>query len=105
MRPSPRVPRFALLLLTLLMPDRVASQAPRFTVEDVLDVRSATVGDVSDDGRWVVITTSSLRDRLGTDQSRFGDPTYIAPSVAEISVVDTRTGEVRKLFPDRRQAR
>jgi len=105
MRPSARIPFLALLSLILLTPDRAASQAPRFTVDDVMDVRSASVGDLSDDGRWLVITTASLRDRLGADQSRYGDPTYVAPSVAEISIVDTRTGEARKLFPDQRQAR
>ena len=105
MSPSARMSRFALLLLIVLPPGRLAAQAPRFSLDDVLDVRSATVGDLSDDGRWVVITTASLRDRLGADQSRFGDPTYTAPSKAEVSVVDTRTGEARKLFADQRQAR
>ncbi|MBI2403329.1 MAG: S9 family peptidase [Gemmatimonadetes bacterium] len=105
MSPSARVLRLVPLLLIILPPGRLAAQGPRFTLDDVLDVRSVTVGDLSDDGRWVVITTASLRDRLGGDQGRFGDPTYIAPAVAEITVVDTRTGETRKLFADKRQAR
>jgi len=105
MIPSGRLPRLALLLLLLLVPRPAVSQAPRFTVDDVLDVRNVSAGDLSDDGRWLVITTASLRDRLGGDQSRFGDPTYVAPGVAEISVVDTRTGENRRLFTDKRQAR
>src|SRR3990172_4341076 len=77
MSPSARTSRLALLLLIALLPGRLASQAPPFTVDDVLDVRGVTVGDLSDDGRWAVVTTASLRDRLGTDQSRFGDPTYV----------------------------
>jgi dipeptidyl aminopeptidase/acylaminoacyl peptidase len=76
-----------------------------FTTTDVLDVKNASVGTVSEDGGWVVVTTASLRDRLGTDQYRYGDPTYIAPAVAEISIVDTRTGAARMLFPDKRTAR
>ena len=97
--------RLAPVLLIGLFPASLLAQAPRFTLDDVLDVRGVSVAAVSDDGRWAVITTSTLRDRLGTDQSRFGDPTYLGPSVAEISVLDTRSGAARKLFPDKRQAR
>ena len=86
-----------------VLPAQAAAQG--FTLDDVLSVRSVNVGDVSDDGRWAVVTTASLRDRLGTDQSRFGDPTYTGPSVAEIAVIDTRTGEARVLFGEKRQAR
>jgi hypothetical protein len=50
----------------------------RFTVEDMLDVANVTVADVSADGHWIAATSSSLRDRIGIDNSRFGDPTYIA---------------------------
>ncbi len=113
MRRSPRVSPRILLGLPLLLaalharslPAQVAQATTRFTVDDVLTVRNAAVGDVSPDGRWAVITLSSLRDRLGVDNSRFGDPTYTSPGVAEITVVDTRSGESRKLFPDKRQAR
>jgi dipeptidyl aminopeptidase/acylaminoacyl peptidase len=97
------------ILVVLVMAARApglrAQQAGGFTVEDVLGVRSAGVGDVSRDGRWAVITSAALRDRIGVDNGRYGDPTYVSPSLAEISVVDTRTGQSRKLFPDRRQAR
>lgn len=100
-----RTTRLVLLILLALPLGRLPAQSQRFTLDDVLDVRSVTVGDVSEDGRWVVIATAALRDRLGTDNSRFGDPTYVPPSVAVITVVDTRTGGERKLFPDKRQAR
>lgn len=76
-----------------------------FTIDDVLDVRNASVGAVSPDGGAVVVTYGALRDRIGIDNYRFGDPTYIAPSVAEIAIIDTRTGAARPLFPDKRQAR
>ncbi|MBI3981755.1 MAG: S9 family peptidase [Gemmatimonadetes bacterium] len=82
-----------------------STTAAGFTLDDVLSVRNVTVGDVSADGRWIVVATAALRDRLGTDNSRFGDPTYVAPSSAELVVIDTRTGERRPLFPDKRQAR
>lgn len=76
-----------------------------FTIEDVLDTRNVSLADLSDDGRWAVVTTTTLRDRVGVDNSRYGDPTYINPGVAEISIVDLRSGAWRKLFEDRRQAR
>jgi len=84
---------------------QAAADRAGFTISDVLDVKNASVGAVSEDGGWVVITTTSLRDRLGIDNYRYGDPTYIAPGVAEISVVDTRTGQSTKLFPEKRSAR
>jgi dipeptidyl aminopeptidase/acylaminoacyl peptidase len=46
-----------------------------------------------------------LRDRLGADNHRFGDPTYIAPGAAAIAIVDTRSGESTPLFAGRRQVR
>jgi len=111
MRRVPLAPRVVALLLVLIavrMP--VAAQsavgvATGFTMDDVLSVRSTSLGDVTADGRFAVVTTSGLRDRLGSDNSRFGDPTYVAPGVAEISVIDTQTGETRRLFPEARQAR
>lgn len=114
MRPAgQRASARALLLLSLLwatssvpVPAQTAPPAPAgFTLQDVLDVKNVSIGDVSEDGRWAVVTTASLRDRLGTDNYRFGDPTYVGPGVAEISIIDTRSGESRKLFADKRQTR
>ncbi len=97
--------RAALVLFVALAPLRLPAQAaPRFTLDDVLTVRTVSVGDLSDDGRWLVVATSSLRDRLGIDNSRFGDPTYIAPRRADLTVIDTRTGATQRLFPEKRQA-
>jgi dipeptidyl aminopeptidase/acylaminoacyl peptidase len=76
-----------------------------FTVEDMLDVVNITVADLSDDGRWIAATAGSLRDRIGIDNYRFGDPTYIAPSVADVWIIDTQSSKAQKLFPDKRQVR
>ncbi|MBK8314316.1 MAG: hypothetical protein IPL01_09960 [Acidobacteria bacterium] len=76
-----------------------------FTVDDMLDVVNYGAADVSDDGRWVAATGATLRDRIGIDNTRFGDPSYIAPSNAEVLVIDTQTGRTRKLFSDKRQVR
>src|SRR5262249_48093098 len=50
-------------------------------------------------------TTSSLHDRIGIDNARFGDPTYIAPSVTDVLIIDTQTGKTQKLFPHKEQVR
>lgn len=76
-----------------------------FTMEDVLDVRSVNLAAVSVDGRFAVTTTGSLRDRLGVDSYRYGDPTYIAPDVADVAIVDTRSGQSTRLFAEKRTAR
>src|ERR1051325_3501444 len=47
-----------------------------FTVEDMLDAVNVNIADLSDDGRFIAAMASSLRDRIGIDNHRFGDPTY-----------------------------
>ncbi|MDP2955436.1 MAG: prolyl oligopeptidase family serine peptidase [Longimicrobiales bacterium] len=90
--------------LVLALP--VAAQAGRpFTTEDALDVRTVRIADVTDDARWVAATVSTRRDRSGVDHFRYGDPTYIAPSVGELLVVDAQGGTVRSLFDGREQLR
>ncbi|MGD8276455.1 MAG: prolyl oligopeptidase family serine peptidase [Gemmatimonadota bacterium] len=110
MRTASRIVPALVLACISLLPAAARSQVPArnnagFTIDDVLDTRNVSIADLSDDGQWVVITTTTLRDRVGVDNSRYGDPTYIGPGVAEISIVDTRTGERRLLFEDKRQAR
>ena len=76
-----------------------------FTTEDALDVRSARIAAVTDDGRRVAATVQTRRDRSGVDHFRFGDPTYLAPSLGELLVIDTNDGSVRSLFPQHEQLR
>ena len=95
---------FALtLVLPLLINAQSASSA--FTVEDLLDVANVSAADLSNDGRWLAATVSSLRDRIGIDNSRFGDPTYIAPQLAEVLIIETPSGKTQKLFPNKQQVR
>jgi dipeptidyl aminopeptidase/acylaminoacyl peptidase len=91
-------------LLLVVLP--VFSADPRlFTVDDSLDVANASIAAVSRDGRWAVVTISSLRDRIGIDNHRFGDPTYAAPNRMDVRVFDLQAGTSRTLFPDRAQVR
>ena len=68
------------------------------TPEDALDVRTVRIQDVSENGTWIAATVQRHRDRLGIDHERFGDPTYVAPSLNEVLVVNTRSGETHSLF-------
>ena len=86
-------------------PPAPAPAVPGFTLADVLDTRSIQAAELSPDGRWLLVTTGSLRDRIGIDNSRFGDPSYVAPALSEIRVIDTRTGEPIPLFPGKHQVR
>ncbi len=73
----------------------------------VLDAATVNAGDLSSDGRWLAGTTLTTRGRIGIDNTRFQDPTYIAPSATDVWVVNTTDGtaSVRKVFPDKRQVR
>ncbi len=81
------------------------AQSSAFTVDDMLDVVNVSIADLSDDGRWLAATVATLRDRVGIDNHRFGDPTYIAPSLADVLIIDTQTAKTQKLFADKRQVR
>ncbi len=72
-----------------------------FTVDDALRVRTVAIADATDDARWIAATVSTARSRMDTDHFRFGDPTYIGPSLTELMVVDAETGESRTLFDGR----
>ncbi len=98
---------FAWIAALTLIPSFVstAQNQASFTVDDVLDVTSISVADVSGDGRWIATTSASLRDRIGIDNSRFGDPTYFAPSNTDVLVIDAQTGKSQKLFTEKRQVR
>jgi dipeptidyl aminopeptidase/acylaminoacyl peptidase len=76
-----------------------------FTVDDMLDIVNAGVGDISRDGRLLAVTTTTLRDRIGVDNSRFGDPTYIAPQLSHVYIIEAQTGKAQKLFAEKRQIR
>jgi dipeptidyl aminopeptidase/acylaminoacyl peptidase len=82
-----------------------AAQNSAFTVDDLLDVVNLNIADFSEDGKWIVATSSTLRDRIGIDNHRFGDPTYIAPALADVLLIDAQTGKAQKVFAGRRQVR
>ncbi|MCH7475681.1 MAG: S9 family peptidase [Gemmatimonadetes bacterium] len=82
-----------------------AQDTQPFTTEDALNVASLTVRDVTDDGRYIVATRATQRDRKNVDHMRFGDPTYVSPSLADVWVIDTDTREHVSLFDEKVQVR
>lgn len=85
-------------LVAILLAAPPAATQDAFSAQDVLDVASVRLLDLSPDGRWAAVGESTLRDRLGTDSYRYGDPTYVSPSRTRLSVVDTRSGEATAVF-------
>lgn len=89
--------------ISLTAPAQSANSA--FTVDDMLDVVNVSVADLSDDGRWLAATSGTLRDRIGIDNHRFGDPTYVAPGSVDVWIIDTQSARAQKLFPAKQQVR
>jgi dipeptidyl aminopeptidase/acylaminoacyl peptidase len=104
-----RIPSLAIAVVLMLttLPQYLSAQSANtaFTVDDLLDVVNVNIADLSDDGRWIAVTTGSLRDRIGIDNHRFGDPTYVAPSLVDVWIIDTQTTKAQKLFQSKRQVR
>jgi len=86
--------RRLLVLLVLIAPVAftVEAQTPRFTIDDMLGIVTTSVLDLSPDGRWLAVTVTTHRDRLGQDYS--GDPTYLSRTGGALRVIDTRNGTV-----------
>ena len=102
--PFPHRSRLTIAFGTLLLAGALgtaplsAQTGRAFTAEDALNVRTVSVEALSPDGRWLAMTTRTHRDRLNVDHQRFGDPTYVAPSLERFVVVDTRSGDQTPLF-------
>jgi dipeptidyl aminopeptidase/acylaminoacyl peptidase len=93
------------LALALSTAPAKATDTSAFTVDDMLDVVNLNIADLSSDGRWLAVQASTLGDRIGVNNYRFGDPTYIAPQTSEVWIIDTQSAKSQKLFPDKRQTR
>jgi dipeptidyl aminopeptidase/acylaminoacyl peptidase len=97
--------RVARALAFLAIPAASFAQASKFTSQDMLDINSFQVADLSADGRWAAATTSVRRDGFGVDFRRDGDPTYVRPSSVRLWVIDTKSGDKRAVFTDKRNVR
>jgi dipeptidyl aminopeptidase/acylaminoacyl peptidase len=87
----------AVSTLALATQPAAQSQTP-FTAEDMLRVATASVLDLSEDGARVALAVRKLEDNATTDHRRYGDPSYVAPSMVDVVVYDTRTGAADRVF-------
>jgi dipeptidyl aminopeptidase/acylaminoacyl peptidase len=85
------------VVATMALASPGAQSLDPMTAEDTLKVRTANVLDLSDDGRRVAIGVRRLADNATTDHRRYGDPTYFAPSMVELMVIDTATGTADRI--------
>ena len=83
-------------------PATAAAARRAFTIDDALDMRTVSIGDVTKDGRWIAATISTRRDGLGTDYFRDSDPTYVRDTKAEVVLIDVGTGAQRAILPGKR---
>ncbi len=113
MRPSTRlVPTSfaALTLVTASLPAQAAKQAGEsssrtpsaFTAEDALAIDSHTISDLTNDGRYLAVIETVRRDSYGQDFRRDGDPSYTRAVPSRLEIVDTKSGAVQQVFPDKR---
>jgi dipeptidyl aminopeptidase/acylaminoacyl peptidase len=101
-----RLRAIAVLLAVATLGDAPAfAQTTAFTAEDMLDVTTLAILDLSEDGRFVAVTTRRLRDNATTDHRRFGDPSYVAPAALDLLVIDTTDGDIQRPFDGLRHVR
>ncbi|MEP6690633.1 MAG: prolyl oligopeptidase family serine peptidase [Gemmatimonadaceae bacterium] len=81
-----------------------AAPPAKFSVQDALDLSTYQIADLSEDGAWLVATSSVRRDSYLTDYHRDSDPTYLRPRPSMIWIIDTKSGTTKALFPDKRDA-
>ena len=81
------------------------SSSAAFTMSDALDVVTISVADLSEDGRWLAVTSTVRRDQFGQDYRHDGDPTYVHPVPTRLITVDTKSGAVHSVFADKRPIR
>ena len=64
-------------LAMVALPAMTRAQGTPLSISDLLDIRTVSIGDLSDDGQWLFATTARPATSLGVDYNRsFGDPTY-----------------------------
>ncbi|HJU74218.1 MAG TPA: prolyl oligopeptidase family serine peptidase [Gemmatimonadaceae bacterium] len=90
--------RICVAVLCATPPALCAQTSTAFTARDALGVTATSVVDLSDDGRWVLVTFARRGDQLGVDHRRDGDPTYIRPGLARVQLIETATGTAREVL-------
>jgi dipeptidyl aminopeptidase/acylaminoacyl peptidase len=83
-----------------------AQTSALFTIDDYFKVVSLRIDDWSKDGHWLAGTLSRPEDRIPGDNTRSGDPTYLAPiAPSDLVVIDASDGKQVRVFPGKEQYR
>jgi dipeptidyl aminopeptidase/acylaminoacyl peptidase len=102
----PELKRSALATPSISGSNEPTRRAPTpFVAEDALGIVSYTIGDLSEDGRFIAATSSVRRDAFGTDNRRDGDPTYVRGATTRVLLIDTKTGQSTPIFPEPKSVR
>lgn len=94
--------RKIILSLILLLPFYLYAQETSFTTQDVLNVKSFSAMDITDNGDYIAGTIRARKDRLNINHERFGDPNYVAPYESELVIINTRDKKTRYLTEDKK---
>ena len=90
----------AAVLAVLVASGTATAQNSPFTPDDMLKIASISVLDMTEDGRFVAAAVRRPIENPTTDHRRFGDPTYLAPSLVMLRIIDTRSGQMEQPFKD-----
>jgi dipeptidyl aminopeptidase/acylaminoacyl peptidase len=85
------------LLIALALSAPSAQSLEPITAEDMLKVTTVNVLDMTEDGRRLAVGARRTYDNAETNHRRYGDPTYVQPSMVELQVIDTGTGATEKI--------
>lgn len=88
---------FFLLFTFLSLP--VLCQQTEFTSGDALNVKSFSISEITDNGKYIIGSTRSRNDRLNVDHGRFGDPNYLSPYTSDLLLINTISGDKRTILP------
>ena len=88
-RPLPSM----LIFAAMFAAPALAQDTRAFTTEIALDVKSPSIAAMTEDGRRIAVTVRTRRGRVDVDHARYGDPTYVGPSLVTAMVIDTRSGD------------
>ena len=78
----------------------LAQQTP-FTPADALNLSTESIRNMTEDGKYLVITTGTRRDRMETDHKRYRDPSYVTPSYTKVRILNSETRESWLLFNEK----
>ncbi len=85
--------KYFLTFLFIAVTTSVSAQKTSFTLQDAVNVKSFSISDLTEDGKYIAGTIQSRKDRMNIDHKRFGDPNYVTPYTGQPVLINTETGE------------